>query len=93
MVQEFDDYVFDKTCGSSGSRGRSGRKQLVGCGSYAGAKSPLMPRVVLRAPFRSNEVGAIGIVETQFGTHLVRVNERADKLDPSVQRVDGSPLF
>ena len=52
-----------------------------------------MPRVVLRAPFRSNEVGAIGVVETQFGTHLVRVNERADKLDPSVQRVDGSPLF
>ena len=40
-----------------------------------------MPRVVLRAPFRSNEVGAIGVVETQFGTHLVRVNERADKLD------------
>lgn len=38
-------------------------------------------------------IGEIGIVETQFGTHLVKINERADKLDPSVQRVDGSPLF
>jgi len=53
MVQEFDDYIFDKT----------------------------------------NEVGAIGLVETKFGTHLVKINERKDKLDPSVQRVDGSPLF
>uniref|UniRef100_A0A7S3BIS7 Peptidyl-prolyl cis-trans isomerase n=1 Tax=Haptolina ericina TaxID=156174 RepID=A0A7S3BIS7_9EUKA len=38
-------------------------------------------------------VGAIGIVETQFGTHLVKINERKENLDPSVQRVDGSPLF
>jgi parvulin-like peptidyl-prolyl isomerase len=37
----------------------------------------------------SSPIGEIGIVETQFGTHLVKINTRQLTLDPYATKTDG----
>lgn len=34
-------------------------------------------------------IGEIAIVDTDFGTHLIKVNERSDKFDPKKTKTDG----
>ena len=37
----------------------------------------------------ASPIGEIGVVETEFGTHLIKVNERSDKFDPTKTKTDG----
>lgn len=37
----------------------------------------------------ASPIGEIAIVDTDFGTHLIKVNERSDKFDPTKTKTDG----
>lgn len=38
-------------------------------------------------------IGEIAIVDTKFGTHLIKINERNDKFDPKKTKTDGGWSF
>tara|TARA_B100000787_G_C16082493_1_gene245117 strand:+ start:170 stop:343 length:174 start_codon:yes stop_codon:yes gene_type:complete len=39
--------------------------------------------------FGRTPIGEIAIVDTEFGTHLIKLNERSNKLDPKKTKTDG----
>ena len=46
-----------------------------------------------RWPLGRSPIGEIGIVDTKFGTHLVKINERNEKWDPKKTKTDGGWSF
>ena len=88
MVPEFDEYIFNPACA---------RPRLTLHDTRELLEAPQVcnrPRRCRRS-LRRSPIGEIAIVDTKFGTHLVKINERNEKWvdGPGKTKTDGGWSF